>query len=61
MLTPKQIYSEKCLSIENSIEMICLFEMGFTNFNVNKAMLAKYNNEVDSVAEHLVEGNLSDS
>lgn len=63
-LTPKQIYNEKCLSISPcavKASMSALFEMGFTDFNVNKLMLARYNNEVEAVAEQLVEGNLSES
>jgi len=38
-----------------------LFDLGFVSFEINKAMLAKYNNSVETVAGLLCENQLSDS
>jgi hypothetical protein len=38
-----------------------LFDLGFVNFEVNSAMLAKFKNNVETVAATLCEGMLSES
>lgn len=64
-MTPKQVYFDKMNNfvigedVKKSLKE--LFEMGFTNFEVNSSMLAKYNNDVSHVSNLLCEQILSES
>lgn len=62
--TPKEVYDEKT-AVENNettrANLKNLFELGFVNFEVNAAMLVKYDNNVETVAATLCEGMLSES
>jgi hypothetical protein len=62
--TPKEIYLEKVALEKNETirkNLQTLFDLGFVNFEVNSAMLAKFNNNVETVAATLCEGMLSES
>lgn len=62
--TPKQIYTNKVAEVEDKVARQALndlFDLGFVNFDVNKAMLIKYKNDTQVVAGYLCEGILSDS
>jgi len=63
-MTPKDIYNKKCEDVKAIVTKHCLselFDLGFVNFEVNKAMLEKYSNDIQVVANHLCEGALSES
>jgi len=64
LMTPKQVYDNKCEEVKDNATrkaLTDLFELGFVSFDVNKAMLSKYNNDVQVVAGFLCEGVLSES
>ena len=57
-MNPKQIYTARLQTdaiIEQKIRdgLDRLFDLGFTNYDVNLAIMKKYNNDVASAAEHL--------
>jgi len=65
LVTPKELYNNK---IEDSEipeatvqHMKDLFELGFVNFEVNKALLTKFKNDIQKVCNVLCEGALSES
>jgi len=61
---PRSIYNDKVKLIKDSTtckSLESLFDLGFTNYEVNIAMLEKYENDVQVTATHLCEGNLSES
>lgn len=63
--TPKQVYYEKIAEVvmDETVKANLkeLFEMGFTNFEVNSGMLAKYENNLGTVSNLLCEQALSES
>jgi hypothetical protein len=64
LMSPKEIYNNKASEIKEQVTrkaLADLFDLGFVNFEVNKAMLIKYNNDTQVVAGYLCEGILSDS
>jgi len=64
LMSPKEIYNNKAADIGEEVTrkaLADLFDLGFVNFEVNKAMLVKYNNDTQVVAGYLCEGILSDS
>jgi len=60
--SPKQIYMEACESEEAQLQsaLKALYDFGFTNFGINKMLMAKHN-DVNVVAEQLMTGALSES
>lgn len=65
LMTPKEIYGTKIdgskIPESTKQSLIDLFELGFVNFEVNKALLSKYDNDTQKVANLLCEGALSES
>merc|ERR1711865_7922 len=65
LMTPKEIYNNKIgeseVSEPTKQNLVDLFELGFVNFEVNKALLSKYDNDTQKVANLLCEGALSES
>jgi len=61
--TPKQVYFEKMIELDEQVKAALrdLFEMGFTNFEVNSGLLVKYENNVEMVSNLLCEQMLSES
>jgi len=64
MVTPKYAYYQKVCQLTNADtrkNLQELFEMGFTNFEVNHIMLNKYNNNITEVSNQLCEQILTES
>ena len=62
--TPKEIYMQ-AVELETDVELKSglqnLYDFGFVEFKVNKALLQKYENQVNTVAEILLNGALNES
>lgn len=64
LMTPKETYCKKAAELESdaTLKGLCdLFDLGFGNFELNQALLVKYNNDTQLVATLLCEGVLSES
>jgi len=65
LTTPKELYNNKIEAAEMDEAMKQnlrnLFELGFVNFEVNKALLEKFKNDIQKVCNVLCEGALSES
>lgn len=64
LMSPKEIYNNKSADIKDEVTrkaLADLFDLGFVNFEVNREMLVKYNNDTQVVAGYLCEGILSES